>query len=288
MKNLMLRFCSTSQTEFLVSGSDSLAGPWNVSSMQLRRRAVVAVEAGADAEVAVEVHAPRVAAVRIGVAVRAVVGHVPPLGGEVVEAVVRPVRVVRRDQEDVGVLDDVLGRRVVRVVAHQPLGGLERDRHRHPLAGVVGRLDQHAGLASRHGACRSAARGPCTGRAGPRPRARRSRFWSRKSVSTTGVVVACTMPGAGVGAVRVRAVDQARARRPRSRPRPAPRCWRGAPVAFLASRTRTARPLTSTASGRSAPGRLTISTVIPLPPSCPHAAELTTTAACAAVPSSSR
>ena len=111
-----------------------------------RRRAVVAVEAGRDAVVAVQVDAPRVAAARIGVVVRAVVGHVPPLGGEVVEAVVRPVRVVRRDQEDVGVLDDVLGRRVARVVAHEPLGGLERDRRRHPLARVVLRLDQHAGL----------------------------------------------------------------------------------------------------------------------------------------------
>ena len=35
MKNLMLGLFSTSQIAFLDSGSDSLAGPWNVSLMQL-------------------------------------------------------------------------------------------------------------------------------------------------------------------------------------------------------------------------------------------------------------
>ena len=111
-----------------------------------RRRAVVAVEARADAVVTVEIHAPGGAPRRIGVVVRAVVGHVAPLGGEVVEAVVRAVGIVGRDQEDVGALDDLLGRGVRRVVAHEPFRGLERDRRRHPLAGVVLRLDQHAGL----------------------------------------------------------------------------------------------------------------------------------------------
>ena len=33
--NLMLRWFSTSQIAFRDSGSDSFAGPWNVSSMQL-------------------------------------------------------------------------------------------------------------------------------------------------------------------------------------------------------------------------------------------------------------
>ena len=46
MKNLMLRYCSTSQTVFFVSGSDSFAGPWNVSSVQLVDAPNLAVEAG--------------------------------------------------------------------------------------------------------------------------------------------------------------------------------------------------------------------------------------------------
>ena len=281
--NLMLRFCSTSQIAFLASGSDSFGRALERVADAARRRAVVAVEAGPDAVVAVEVHAPGVAAARIGVRVRAVVGHVPALGREVVERVVRAVRVVRRDQEDVGVLDDVLGRRVVRVVREQPLGGLERDRHRHPLTGVVGRLDEHARLgavtvladpqrADRVRPARHLARGRAGAllveEVGEDDRRRRRRHDAR----------------ARVGAVRVGAVDQARGarldrgrdlRRRAGRARP-PRSWR-------AARARCGRR-PPPPSGRSAPGRLTISTVMPLPPSCPQAAELTTTADCAAVP----
>ena len=104
------------------------------------------------------------------------------------------------------------------------------------------------------------------------------RFWSRKSVSTIGIVVACTMPvpaWCGTGARgRSGRCDCASIAAATSFA-----VLASAPVAFLASRTRIARSLTSTLSGRSLPGRLTNSTVIPLPPSWPHAAELTTTAA---------
>ena len=244
-----------------------------------RRRAVVAVEARPDAVVAVQVDAPGVAPARIGVRVRAVVRHVPPLRGEVVEAVVRAVRVVRRDQEDVGVLDDLLGRRVGRVVAHEPLGGLERDRRSAPTRGR-GRcawISTPGLVPSRYLPIRSAR--IVYGPRGTSPAGAPVRFWSRKSVSDDR---------------RRRRLHDARARRwcgtgARGRSGPASRAsiaaatcaavLASAPAAFLASSTRIAlRSSTSTASGRSAPGRLTNSTVMPLPPSWPQAAELTTTA----------
>ena len=223
--NLMLRLFSTSQIDVLALGLGQLGRALERVVDAARRRAVVAVEARRDAVVAVEVHAPGVAAGRIGVGVRAVVGHVPALGGEVVEAVVRAVRVVGRDQEDVGVVDDVLGRGVGRVVAHEPLGGLDRDRDRHPLAGVVVRLDQHARLGAvavladpQRADGERAARDLARGRAGAllveevgeddRGRRRRAR---------------CPCPRwCGTGA-RGRSGP---ASPPRSRPRPAPRCWR--------------------------------------------------------------
>ena len=56
------------------------------------------------------------------------------------------------------------------------------------------------------------------------------------------------------------------------------------PVAFVASRTVTALASTETDSGWSAAPGLTNDTLMPLPPSWPQAAELTTTAELAAAP----
>ena len=202
-----------------------------------RRRARVAVEARPDPVVAVQVDAPGVAAGRIGVRVRAVVGHVPPLRGEVVEAVVRPVGVVGQDEEDVGVVDDLLRLRVGLVVVHQPLGRLQRGRRGHPLAGVVLRLDQDTGLApvavladpqdgdrgraARHLALRCAD-ALLVEEVGQRDRARSS----------------ADDAGARVGAVRVRPVDQALRPRSRSAVATSAAVLASAPAASLASRTR--------------------------------------------------
>ena len=116
-----------------------------------RRRAVVAVEDGADGGVAVEVDAPVVAVadVAAGRAGRAVVGHVAALGAEVVERVVAAVRVRRRQDEDVEVVDVGLGRRVRRVVLDEPLGGLQARDRGDPLTGVLLAVDVDAGLGAR-------------------------------------------------------------------------------------------------------------------------------------------
>ena len=111
-------------------------------------------------------------------------------------------------------------------------------------------------------------------------RGRAGRFWSRKSVSATGRRRRLRQRRADVAAIRVRTVDQAlRARLDRRRDLGSGARERAG--VFVASSTRTALPLTSTASGWSSPGRATNSIVTSLPPSWPQAAELTTTAACA-------
>ena len=91
-----------------------------------RARAVVAVEQRADRVVAVEVDAPGVAVADAagGGGDRAVVLHVLALHAAVVERRVAAVGVDRREDEDVELVDVLLGRRVRRVVADQALGGL--------------------------------------------------------------------------------------------------------------------------------------------------------------------
>ena len=84
--------------------------------------------------------------------------------------------------------------------------------------------------------------------------------------------------GPDVGPVRVRPVDQAlRAGLDRRGDLRRGRAERARGV--LGQQHADGLAVTSTASGRSAPGRLTNSTVMSLPPSWPHAAELSTTAA---------
>ena len=104
-----------------------------------RARAGEAVEERADRVVAVEVDAPRVA---VGHVVarrgrRAVVRQVLALHAVVVERGVAAVRVRDREDEDVELVDVLLGRRVRRVVADQPLGGLQAGDRRDPLTRVL-------------------------------------------------------------------------------------------------------------------------------------------------------
>ena len=103
------------------------------------------------------------------------------------------------------------------------------------------------------------------------------RFWSRKSVSATGAVVAATTPVPAL--VRYGCARSIRPCEPASIA--AATCaavLESAPVAFVPSRTRTALPVTWTVSGRLLPVWATNSTVTSLPPSWPQAAVLTTTA----------
>ena len=130
------------------------------------------------------------------------------------------------------------------VVAHEPLRGLERDRGRHPLARVVLRLDQDAGLAAvampadAQGADRvRAARHLARGRAGAllveevgQRHRRQRRLDDARAV---------------VGPVRVRAVDQPLGLRPSAAATSAT-VLVSSPEAPLASSTRTALPSTST------------------------------------------
>ena len=74
------------------------------------------------------------------------VGHGFPLGVEVVHRVVRPVRVRRREDEDVEVVDELPRPLVDRVVAEQLLGRLEAGQRRRPLAGVLLAVEKHADL----------------------------------------------------------------------------------------------------------------------------------------------
>ena len=106
----------------------------------------VAVEQRADGVVAVEVDAPGlpVADAAGGGRDRAVALHVLALHAVVVERVVAAVRVGRREDEDVELVDVLLGRRVGRVVAHEPLGGLEARDRGDPLAGVLLAVEEHA------------------------------------------------------------------------------------------------------------------------------------------------
>ena len=112
--------------------------------------AVVAVEQRADGVVAVEVDADRVAVGRrppvTAAGGRAVVDHVAALGLEVVQRVVPAVRVDRGDDEDVEVVDQLLRRRIGRVVTDQPFAGLQARDRRHPLASVLLAVDEDADL----------------------------------------------------------------------------------------------------------------------------------------------
>ena len=65
---------------------------------------------------------------------------------EVVHRVVRAVRVGRRQDEDVEVVDELTRLRVDRVVAEQLLGGLETCQRRRPLAGVLLAVEEDADL----------------------------------------------------------------------------------------------------------------------------------------------
>ena len=67
----------------------------------------------------------------------AVVEHVLALEVLVIEREVAAVGVDGRDDEDVEVVDQPPGLAVGLVVAQQPLGGLDRDQRRHPLARVL-------------------------------------------------------------------------------------------------------------------------------------------------------
>ena len=97
--------------------------------------------------VAVEVDAPGVAGGRVGVARDgAVVGHVLALRVEVVHRVVAAVRVDVRQDEDLDVVQQLLGLGVRGVVAHEPLGGLDAGQARRPLASVLLAVEEDADL----------------------------------------------------------------------------------------------------------------------------------------------
>ena len=72
------------------------------------------------------------------------VGHRLALAVEVVHRVVRPVRVRRREDEDVEVVDELPRRLVDRVVPEQLLRGLEARQRRRPLAGVLLAVEEDA------------------------------------------------------------------------------------------------------------------------------------------------
>ena len=174
---------------FLRLGLGQLGRPLVGAAGAARRPAGVAVEARPDPVVAVEVDAPGVAARRIGVRVRAVVRHVLTLRGEVVEAVVRAVRVVRQDR----------GRcRCSRRSSSSP----GRSRSCAPAARPSPALVV-AGTHSRAWSCAwirtpgfvpsrclpIRRTGIVAGPRGTSPSGAPTRFWSRKSVSATGPAV---------------------------------------------------------------------------------------------------
>ena len=155
--NLMFENVSATHCSFLISASETSLGPaktslvhWlNVSGFAGfdQRCADVAVEGRADAVVAVEVDAPRGPRQRVLEGLRqAVVDHVAALVVVVVERVVAAVRVDRRDDEDVEVVDQFLRLRVDRVVAQQPLRRLQAGDRGDPLTRVLLAVDEDADL----------------------------------------------------------------------------------------------------------------------------------------------
>ena len=169
IENLIFGKFDTTHFSLRISGSESSNGPDEVSLVQDVERARVAVEQRADGAVAVEVDAPVVAVADVAarLAEHAVVRHVAALGAEVVERVVTAVRVHRRQDEDVEVVDVGLGGGIGRVVAHEPLGRLQARDRGDPLTRVLLAVDEHAGLGAvaDRAACRCAGRAGRTGRA---------------------------------------------------------------------------------------------------------------------------
>ena len=165
---------SAIQSSFLISGSDASDGPANTSLVH-DRRTDVAVDERPERVVAVHVGAPgvpgcrvverlgdssreqvrprrpevrRVRVVGLETADHAPVGHRLPLAVEVVHRVVRAVRVRRREDEDVELVDELPRRLVDPVVPEQLLRGLEARQRRRPLAGVLLAVEEDADAAA--------------------------------------------------------------------------------------------------------------------------------------------
>ena len=162
---------SAIQSSFLISGSEASNGPANVSLSAVDRRADVAVDQRPERVVPVHVGAPgvpgrrvverlgdssrervrprrpevrRVRVVGLEAADHAPVRHRLALAVEVVHRVVRTVRVRRREDEDVELVDELPRRLVDPVVPEQLLRGLEARQRRRPLAGVLLAVEEDA------------------------------------------------------------------------------------------------------------------------------------------------
>ena len=147
--NLMFENVDCTYGSLRTSGSENSEGPWNVSPVQLvppptkpskpepteklRLRSTPQLLRAYGSFVARRVR-------------RAVVDHVLALRVVVVHRVRGAVGVDRRDDEDVEVVDQRLRLGIGRVVAHEPLGGLEADAAGAPLAGVLLAVDEDADL----------------------------------------------------------------------------------------------------------------------------------------------
>ena len=162
---------SATQSSFLISGSEASDRAGEHLADARGRRADVAVGQGAERVVAVHVDAPgvpgrrvverlrdasgervrprrpevrRVRVVGLEPADHAPVRHRPALLREVVHRVVRPVRVRRREDEDVELVDELARRLVDPVVPEQLLRGLEARQRRRPLTGVLLAVEEDA------------------------------------------------------------------------------------------------------------------------------------------------